>query len=47
MGVLYDLCANPKHKKRCTMCGCIMFNHSDCDICECCIHDMNEGKDDE
>ena len=25
-------------KKRCTMCGCIIFGESD--ICECCLDDL-------
>ena len=47
MGLLYDTWINSKRKKRCTVCGCIMYDHSDADICECCIADMNDGRDDD
>lgn len=39
MGLLYDFIS--QKKKRCTVCGCILHNDSDVDICECCIDDMN------
>ena len=38
MGFLYDLYA--KNKKRCTMCGCIMHNDSESDICEICVDEL-------
>ena len=38
MGVLYDL--YNKNKKRCTMCGCIMHNDSESDICEICVDEL-------
>lgn len=28
--------------KRCEICGCIMYDCSDCIICECCLDDMRE-----
>ena len=31
-----------RSKKRCTVCGCYMYDDSDSDICECCLYDMNE-----
>lgn len=40
MGFLYEAT-----KKRCTMCGCILFGESD--ICECCLdelYDSDPGK---
>jgi hypothetical protein len=30
-------------KKRCTMCGCIMYDDSDSDICECCLDELYES----
>lgn len=47
MGLLYNAWLNAKRKKRCTMCGCIMYPDSESDICECCVSDMNEGFEDE
>ena len=36
MGFLYEAT-----KKRCTMCGCILFDESD--ICECCLDELYES----
>ena len=47
MGILYDLYYGSRKKKRCTMCGCIMYDDSDADICECCIADMNSDDEEE
>lgn len=47
MGLLYDVWLGSKRKKRCMMCGCLMHPDSDTNICECCVADMNEGKDDD
>lgn len=38
MGILWDLYS--KRKKRCTVCGCILYADSESDICECCVDDM-------
>lgn len=29
--------------KRCTMCGCLMDNDHEGDICECCLDDLRES----
>lgn len=34
-------------RKRCKICGCIMYDSSDCTICECCLDDMREEADNE
>lgn len=34
----YDILA--KSKKRCTMCGCNMYDDSDSDICEVCLDEL-------
>jgi len=31
--------------KECSMCGCIMDDKHDGDICECCLDDMNPGEE--
>ena len=41
MGVLYDIVK--RHKKRCTICGCIMFDDSDSDICEVCLDELYDS----
>lgn len=41
MGVIYDLFA--RSKKRCTICGCIMYDDSDSDICEICLDELCES----
>lgn len=49
MGIFYDLYSGVRRKKRCTMCGCILYDHSDSDICECCIdalYDSDPGEED-
>lgn len=38
MGLFYDLFYKPK--KRCTMCGCYMYDDSDSDICEVCVDEL-------
>lgn len=38
MGILYDIFACTK--KRCTMCGCHMYDDSDSDICEVCVDEL-------
>lgn len=30
-------------KKRCTMCGCNMYDDTDSDICECCLDELYES----
>lgn len=30
-------------KKRCTKCGCYMYDDTDSDICECCLDDIKES----
>ena len=40
MGVLYDLYFGIKNKKRCTVCGCLMYDDSDADICEVCVDEL-------
>ena len=42
MGVIYDLFLGARKNKRCEVCGCILYDDSDFDICECCLDDMNE-----
>ena len=32
-----------KVKKRCTICGCHMYDDSDADICECCLDALYES----
>ena len=32
--------------KYCKMCGCIMDDQHDGDICECCVEDMDPGEED-
>lgn len=41
MGILYDLFG--RTKKRCTMCGCHMYDDSDSDICEVCVDELLES----
>ena len=41
MGILYDLFS--RSKKRCTMCGCYMYDESDADICEVCLDELYES----
>lgn len=41
MGFLHDIVT--RHKKRCTVCGCIMFDDSDSDICEVCLDELYES----
>lgn len=31
-------------KKRCTICGCHMYDDSDSDICEICIDELYESE---
>lgn len=38
MGILYDIFGRPK--KRCTLCGCHMYDDSDSDICEVCVDEL-------
>ena len=40
MGILYDLFGRTK---RCTVCGCHMFQDSDSDICEVCVDELLES----
>lgn len=42
MGLLYDLFS--KNKKRCTVCGCILYNDSESDICECCVDELYKSE---
>ena len=32
-------------KKRCMICGCIMYDNTDSLICECCLDDMTESEE--
>ena len=41
MGILYDIFK--RSKKRCTICGCHMYNNSDSDICEICLDELYES----
>ena len=41
MGILYDLFV--KVKKRCTFCGCNMYDDSDSDLCEICLDELYES----
>lgn len=43
MGFLYDMYLGVQKKKRCTMCGCILFDDSDSDICEVCVDELYES----
>ena len=45
MGVLYETYQSTKNKKRCTVCGCLMDDKHDGDVCECCKDDMNDQED--
>lgn len=38
MGILYDIFGRPK--KRCTLCGCHMYDDIDSDICEVCVDEL-------
>lgn len=40
MGILYDLYIAARKKKRCTECGCTLYDDSDADICELCVSEM-------
>ena len=40
MGILYDLYNAARKKKRCTECGCTLYDDSDSDICELCVSEM-------
>ena len=42
MGLFYDL-IDPRRKKRCTECGCLMVSGVNGDICECCLDDLRSG----
>ena len=33
--------------KHCAVCGCLMSDKHEDDVCECCQDDMNEGGDEE
>lgn len=41
MGIFHDLIC--RSKKRCTICGCIMYDDSDSDICEVCLDELYES----
>ena len=43
MGLLYDLYFGVRKKKRCTECGCLLYDDSDSDICEACVLELTEG----
>lgn len=45
MGILYETYQSTKHKKRCTVCGCLMDVDHESDICEVCLDDISEGYD--
>lgn len=38
MGFFNDVLT--RFKKRCTMCGCYMYDDSDSDICEVCVDEL-------
>lgn len=40
MGILYDLYIATRSRKRCTECGCTLYDDSDVDICELCVSEM-------
>ena len=40
MGVFYDLYFGSRKKKRCTVCGCVLLDDSDSDICEVCLDEL-------
>ena len=41
MGLFYDLITG-RRKKRCTECGCTLYDDTDVEICEACIYEMYE-----
>mgnify|MGYP003441640358 CR=1 FL=1 len=41
MGLFYKIFG--LSKKHCTLCGCIMYDDSDSDICECCLDELYES----
>lgn len=41
MGILYEILG--RTKKRCTICGCHMYDDSDSDICEVCLDALYES----
>lgn len=43
MNILNDIFN--RRKKRCIECGCILYNDSDSEICECCVDDMNDDEE--
>lgn len=45
MGIFNNLFG--RSKKRCTICGCIMYDDSDADICECCVDDLYRDLDED
>lgn len=45
MGVLYE--SYMLKQNRCKMCGCIMNDQHDGDICECCLDDLYESDPEE
>ena len=42
MSLFYEIFGIGK-KKRCTICGCIMYSDSDSDICEVCLDELYES----
>lgn len=38
MGLLYDI--SRQKVKRCSVCGCHMYDDSDSDICEVCLDEL-------
>lgn len=41
MGLFYEVLGS--NKKRCTICGCIMYDDSESDICEVCLDELYES----
>lgn len=47
MGLFFDMFGYKSYKsggkKRCTICGCHMYQDSDSDICEVCLDELYES----
>ena len=47
MGVLYETYQSINTKKRCTACGCIMDADHVGDVCEVCLDNMKDYREEE
>lgn len=42
MGLFYDFIISIRKEKRCTECGCALYDDIDVEICEACVYEMYE-----